>query len=145
VIPSAADVEALLNHGARLREEFRWVRSGRFWKAGAYLSDTYEGARVKVIGTYSPPTRNLSFALIWAGCRVRGLDFSGPPHPNPDGVILPCPHKHRWEDGARDRWAYVPPEITASERLAVFMQFLAECNIRFEGQYFEAVEQGNLL
>lgn len=143
--PSAADVEAILGQGAEIRGEFRWIRVGTFWKAQAYLEDTYEGARVRVIGTYSPRTGNLSFALVWAGCRIRGLDRFGPPHPNPDGEILQCPHKHRWTDSERDQWAYVPADIRAFDKKGVLMEFLAECNIRFRGTYFEAVEQGVLL
>jgi hypothetical protein len=145
VQPSAADVEAFLNAGSAIRNEFRWVRSGPFWKAQVALEDTYESARVRVVGTYNPTTGNLSYALIWAGCRVRGLDHRGPPHPNPDGVVLACPHKHRWSDGERDQWAYQPPDITAVDREGVFRQFLAESNIRFDGVYVEAIEQGELL
>jgi hypothetical protein len=145
VQPSAADVDAFLQFGSVIRTEFRWIKTGPFWKAQANLEDTYEGARVRLIGTYNPLTGNLSFALIWAGCRVRGLDRHGPPHPNPDGQLLQCPHKHRWTDADRDQWAYHPADITASDREGVFRQFLAESNIRFEGTYLEAYDQGSLL
>jgi len=128
-----------------VRGEFRWIRCGPFWKAQVSLEDTYEGAKAKLVGTYNPKTGNLSYALIWAGCRIRGLDRFGPPHPNPNGELLPCPHKHRWSDRERDQWAYVPADITASDRHGVLLQFLAECNIRFDGLYFEAFEQGQLL
>jgi hypothetical protein len=145
VPPSAADVDAFLQFGSVIRGEFRWTKSGPFWKAQVLIEDCYEGARVRVVGTYNPVTKNLSYALIWAGCRVRGLDRFGPPHPNPDGQLLGCPHKHRWTDSERDQWAYEPSDITASDREGVFRQFLAESNIRFEGTYVEALEQGSLL
>jgi hypothetical protein len=87
----------------------------------------------------------MSFTLVWAGCRIRSLDMGGPPHPNPDGRLLQPPHKHRWTDAHRDREAYIPIDITASDREGVFHQFLRESNIRFDGQYVDAFEQGDLL
>ena len=144
--PSQADVDALLAHGGTISGEFRWNRVGRTnWKAEASLDGTYEGARVKLVGTYNSHTRNLSYTLVWAGCRIRGLDLGGPDHPNPDGQALPCPHKHRWTDADRDRWAYIPEDIVSRDRRGVFMEFLNECNVRFLGSYVDAEIQEVLL
>jgi hypothetical protein len=39
------------------------------------------------------------------------LDFGGPPHRNPDGEDLPCPHLHLYREGYGDKWACpVPPD-----------------------------------
>jgi hypothetical protein len=146
MIPSQTDVEAVLSRGAVIKSEFRWHRVGRTnWKAEAWLEETYEGARVKLVGTYNSRTHNLSYTLVWAGCRIRSLDIGGPPHPNPDGALLPTPHKHRWTDKHRDRWAYTPTDILSRGLRGIFYEFLGECNVSMEGDYLDPEEQGVLL
>jgi hypothetical protein len=145
VIPSEADVGAFLHHGSVLRAEFRWRKTGRTnWKAEAYLEEAYEDARIKLVGTYNSRTRNLSYTLVWATCRVRSLDVGGPSHRNPDGEEVPTPHKHRWTTSDRDQWVYRPTDITSSSIRGIFDEFLTESNIRFEGTFFEPIEQGEL-
>ncbi|EFM11104.1 putative prophage protein [Paenibacillus curdlanolyticus YK9] len=34
------------------------------------------------------------------------IDIEGPPHPNPDGTEVPCPHIHIYREGYDDKWAY---------------------------------------
>ncbi|MDX2066488.1 MAG: hypothetical protein SFX74_12175 [Fimbriimonadaceae bacterium] len=33
------------------------------------------------------------------------LDLEGPPHRNPDGEVIPCPHIHLYRQGYGDKWA----------------------------------------
>src|SRR5436305_1082652 len=33
------------------------------------------------------------------------VDIDGPPHENPDGTVLPCPHIHEYREGYGDKWA----------------------------------------
>jgi hypothetical protein len=114
------------------------------WKAEARIEEAYDGARVRLVGTYNSKTRNLSYTLVWASCRIRSLDVGGPAHKNPDGVVLPTPHKHRWTDTDQDQWVYSPTDITSQTLRGIFEEFLAECGIRFEGAYFDPVEQKEL-
>lgn len=37
------------------------------------------------------------------------LDFGGPPHRNPDGAEIACPHLHLYREGYGDKWAYPAP------------------------------------
>jgi len=37
------------------------------------------------------------------------LDLDGPPHRNPDGVEIPCPHLHIYREGYGDKWDAGPP------------------------------------
>ena len=40
------------------------------------------------------------------------LDIDGPPHTNPNGAELPCPHLHIYRAGHGDRWAFpLPPGV----------------------------------
>lgn len=34
------------------------------------------------------------------------LDVDGPPHENPDGTVVPCPHMHVYREGYAAHWAF---------------------------------------
>jgi hypothetical protein len=60
------------------------------------------------------------------------LDLDGPPHRNPDGEEIPCPHFHRYREGYADKWAYAAPAdkyANPSDLRAMFESFMAECHI----------------
>lgn len=38
------------------------------------------------------------------------LDIDGPPHRNPDGEEISCPHIHLYREGYGDKWAYPLPD-----------------------------------
>jgi hypothetical protein len=37
------------------------------------------------------------------------LDLDGPPHRNPDGEEVPCPHLHTYREGFGDKWPLLHP------------------------------------
>lgn len=56
------------------------------------------------------------------------LDVVGPPHTNPDGSIVECPHIHIYKEGYGDKWAYQLPDIFSQsdnllQNLDEFMAF----------------------
>ena len=60
------------------------------------------------------------------------LDFGGPPHRNPDGEDVPCPHWHVYREGFGDKWALpVPadkfPDLT--DLWQTLENFLRFCNV----------------
>jgi hypothetical protein len=60
------------------------------------------------------------------------LDLAGPPHRNPDGVEIPCPHLHIYREGYGDKWAIPAPLAIYSNTLdlfSTFETFMQECNI----------------
>jgi len=48
------------------------------------------------------------------------LDLDGPPHRNPDGVEIPCPHLHIYREGYGDKWAIGAPVATYTDTLDLF-------------------------
>jgi hypothetical protein len=48
------------------------------------------------------------------------LDLDGPPHRNPDGVEIPCPHLHIYREGYGDKWAIAAPLATYTDTLDLF-------------------------
>ncbi|MGG1550944.1 DUF6978 family protein [Paenibacillus ferrarius] len=60
------------------------------------------------------------------------IDIEGPPHPNPDGTEIPCPHIHIYRDGYDDKWAYpLSSEIITNPKdlIQVLIDFLEYNNI----------------
>lgn len=62
------------------------------------------------------------------------LDLGGPPHRNPDGEEIPCPHLHLYREGLNDKYAIPLPEefVTCSTIVDFFYSFLSYCNITIE-------------
>jgi hypothetical protein len=60
------------------------------------------------------------------------LDLDGPPHRNPDGEELPCPHLHCYREGFMDKWAFGLPdgwEIGAGGHAHALDLFLGYCHV----------------
>lgn len=60
------------------------------------------------------------------------LDIDGPPHDNPDGVEVICPHLHVYREGFADKWAFPidPQQFSDTTNLTKsFREFLALCKI----------------
>jgi hypothetical protein len=60
------------------------------------------------------------------------LDLDGPPHRNPDGKEIPCPHLHVYREGYGDKWATPAPTswyADTSDLTSTLEEFMAHCNI----------------
>ena len=60
------------------------------------------------------------------------IDLEGPPHRNPDGKELLCPHIHKYQEGFGDKWAYPIPQEHFRNVLdpwITLMDFMKYCNI----------------
>jgi hypothetical protein len=59
------------------------------------------------------------------------LDVDGPPHENPDGTSIPCPHLHTYREGFGTKWAEpLPADFSNSPDLVKKLQeFLRYCNV----------------
>lgn len=60
------------------------------------------------------------------------LDLGGPPHRNPDGEDIPCPHIHIYREGYGDKWAKPAPldrYTNVRDLLSTFEAFMRHCNI----------------
>jgi hypothetical protein len=56
------------------------------------------------------------------------LDLAGPPHRNPDGEEIDCPHLHLYREGYGDKWAAPLPAVfigieNAIELMDAFMDY----------------------
>lgn len=60
------------------------------------------------------------------------LDIDGPPHQNPDGQIISCPHLHIYREGFGVKWAFLVDTKTfgnTSDLLETLNDFMKFCNV----------------
>ena len=59
------------------------------------------------------------------------LDLAGPPHRNPDGEEIDCPHLHLYREGYGDKWAAPLPAVFAGIEDAVELMdaFMDYCRV----------------
>ena len=60
------------------------------------------------------------------------LDLGGPPHHNPDGQEVACPHLHVYREGYGDKWAVaVPPDRfpDVGDLWQTLHDFMSYCNV----------------
>lgn len=60
------------------------------------------------------------------------LDLAGPPHRNPDGQEMPCPHLHLYREGFGDKWAIpIDPQVfrNPDDLWTTYQEFLAFCKV----------------
>ena len=60
------------------------------------------------------------------------LDLDGPPHRNPDGTEIPCPHLHFYQEGYGDKVARPAPAAiytNTADLFTTFEVFMQQCNI----------------
>lgn len=59
------------------------------------------------------------------------LDILGPPHRNPNGEEVECPHIHLYQEGFGDKWAYpLPNEFNGIENIYELLdKFMDYCHI----------------
>jgi hypothetical protein len=59
------------------------------------------------------------------------IDIGGPPHRNPDGEEIACPHLHLYREGWGDKWAMPLPDVFTNHADAwqTLEEFMAFCNV----------------
>lgn len=60
------------------------------------------------------------------------LDLGGPPHRNPDGEEVGCPHLHVYREGYGDKWAYPVSQGRfehTNDLWQTLQDFMTYCNI----------------
>ena len=109
--------------------------------------ESSQGYPIFVDGWCNFASGKLSFSIIHRSVgRIYGLDL-GADHRNPDGEFVGEKHKNRWMSGSRDKWAYVPEDITETweHPVEVWKQFCDEPNINHHGEMQAPAIQGALI
>ena len=146
---SQQDYEAIINDTTKvIHEDIAW-EGGRNSPMREFRVDidSGDGHPIFVKGWYNPRSGKLSYSIIHRQVgRIYGLDL-GADHQNPDGKFVGEKHKNYWVPGSRDKWAYVPDDITEpwNRPSAVWSEFCAEGNIQHLGRLRDPSIQGTLL
>jgi len=89
-----------------------------------FLLDISRGRIDLLKGTYQNRARQVVVLLR--------LDFGGPPHRNPDGKEIACPHLHVYREGFGHKWAAALPGDEfpdVADLWKVLQDFMRYCNI----------------
>jgi hypothetical protein len=94
-------------------------------KRESFIIDVQRKGRIKITKcTYQERTHGTEILLR--------LDVDGPPHDNPDGATILCPHMHVYQEGYDDKWAH-PIETghfdNTSDLAITLKDFLKYCKI----------------
>ena len=132
---SQGEYEAIIADGGKvIVEDISWTADAHT-HAQKFRVEINSGYPIFVNGWYNPFSGKLSYAIIHRSVgRIYGLDL-GAEHRNPDRQLIGEKHKNYWLEGHRDKWAYVPDDITEpwSRPLAVWEQFCSEANLTHIG------------
>lgn len=128
--------EIIQDESKRIEGNISWDDSNHASYVGFRASITSpNGYPLFVKGSYNQAINALTYALIHQGHgRIYALDM-GKDHRNPDGQLVGEKHKHTWRESTRDKFAYVPADITASasDPVEVWHQFCEEAKIIHDG------------
>lgn len=134
---SQGEYDAIIADGTkRIEGDIFWgsdQHSSAMWFRVDVDSDA--GYPLFLQGWYNFYSGKLSYTIIYRGVgRIYGLDL-GAAHVNPDGAPIGETHKNYWSPGHRDKWAFVPEDISHpwSDPVGVWAQFCAEARLEHHG------------
>jgi len=129
-----AEAEALINMEKRFVDEKDWTFPSAGERIALQLTSidkrenfTLDVTRAQIKLTKATFQNRARQAII-----LMRLDLDGPPHRNPDGFEIPCPHVHIYREGYADRWAIPAPLDRYKNVLDLFLTceaFMQHCNI----------------
>ena len=132
---SQSEYEAIIADDDKVIEgDIAWT-TDPYTYAQSFRIEIYSEYPIFMNGWYNPFSGKLSYAIIHRSVgRIYGLDL-GAAHRNPDRQPIGEKHKNYWVEGDRDKWAYVPEDITEpwSRPVAVWEQFCTEANVTHAG------------
>lgn len=148
MVLSRDDYNAIINDDSKaITEDIVWERASNSPAREFRIDiDSSEGYPIFVKGWFNPYSGKLSYGIIHRSVgRIYGLDL-GADHRNPDGERVGEKHKNYWVPGSRDKWAYVPQDIseTWNRPVAVWSQFCKEARLYHSGTIHNPATQGIL-
>lgn len=78
--------------------------------------------------------RRYTFSLLYRNAIVIRRWGDHPGHENPDGEEIDGPHKHEYQEGHDDDWAYPTDDVSTSNPRQAFFDFLDEESIELDSE-----------
>ena len=113
-------------------KEWKYPRSGEHLSVPLTSTDKREHFALDITRSSIKLTKSTHQNRARQAIVLMRLDVDGPPHRNPDGVEIPCPHLHVYREGDGDEWAAsAPAHLSAhgTDAFATCVAFMAECNV----------------
>lgn len=132
------EFQALIDDASkRIEGNIRWLEDEDHYPSVEFRVrvDSSAGYPLFARGSFNTLNKALSYTIVHSQAgRIYALDI-GRDHRNPTGEFVGEKHKHRWTERFRDKFAYVPQDITApsSDPVTVWAQFCAEAKITHAG------------
>lgn len=96
-----------------------------------HSEDNREEFNLDVTRGYIVLTKNTFQMRARKAVILARLDIDGPPHRNPDGEELPCPHLHLYREGHGDKWAVAMPAVfnNSTDAVELLDRFMDYCHV----------------
>src|SRR5579862_5566409 len=106
-----AEADALIEMEKRFVVEEDWTFPAEGQQRGLELTsiDKRENFMLDVTRSRIKLTKATYQNRVRSAIILMRLDLDGPPHRNPDGLEIPCPHLHIYKEGYGDKWAIPAP------------------------------------
>lgn len=139
---SEQEAQNIINMGKIIDEDIEWANSSD----KAYTVEFTVPIKIDypckliLIGSYNYRIERFSFTILYNNeARIKSLDI-GTDHRNPgEKTKIGKKHKHTWTNKYKDKWSYVPDDITTGAKVdKVLYEFLKECNIIYKGKPFSS-------
>lgn len=134
IVLTQAEADALIGMDKVRIDDTQWT----YPAAGGHLSvplismDKRENFALDVTRSSIKLTKSTHQNRARQAIVLMRLDVDGPPHRNPDGVEIPCPHLHVYREGYGDKWAAPAPSHLCppgADAFAICVAFMTECNV----------------
>ena len=134
ILLTQAEADALIGMEKFRTDNSQWTypRAGEQLSVPLTSSDRRENFALDITRSRIKLTKSTHQNRARQAIILMRLDIDGPPHRNPDGAEIPCPHLHVYREGCGDKWAAPAPAHLCppgADAFATCVAFMAECNI----------------
>ncbi len=126
-----ADTLLILEKHYKGNKSFRFPSTGGNLRIPLFSADDREEFSLDVTRGYIEIRKNTFQARARKAIILVRIDIAGPPHRNPDGEEIACPHMHIYREGYGDKWAVSLPDNFSNHNnaLLTLLEFMNFCKV----------------
>lgn len=112
-------------------EQFKFPDLGGSLRIPLFSADHREEFSLDITRGYVALKKNTYQTRARRSIILARLDINGPPHGNPDGEEIACPHLHIYREGWADKWAIPLPDAfdSSADAWAMLSSFMNYCKV----------------
>lgn len=126
-----ADALLILDKHYKGNGSFRFPSTGGCLRIPLFSADNREEFSLDVTRGYIEIRKNTFQTRARKAIILARVDIGGPPHRNPDGEEMVCPHLHIYREGYGDKWAIPLPTRFSdhNDALLTLSEFMDFCKV----------------